>query len=96
MKRVLLSLCLLVIAVFAVACGDKNGSESENTPVFYTVTFVQEGQADEVITVEVGENLQTPEIKAIPPVGYFYEWERTDFSTLSEDCTVRLKAVPNV
>lgn len=93
MKRLVLSLCLLGIVVFTVACAKQDGGES--SPIFYTVTFVQEGQADEVKTVEQGKNLQAPEIVATPPVGYSYEWERTDFSALSGNITVRLKAVPN-
>ena len=82
---------------FAVACNPQgDGGSLPNLPTFYTVTFVQEGQANEVKTVEQGKNLQDlPKITATPPVGYSYEWERTDFSSLSGDITVRLKAVPN-
>lgn len=97
MRKLFLSICLFFIAVFAVACAPQT-EESDSTPTLpevYTVTFVQEGQADVVKTVKEGETLQVPEIKATAPVGYSYEWERTDFSTLSEDITVHLKAVPN-
>lgn len=101
MRKLLLSLCLVCIAVFAVACKKQDGGENApsyevENPTFYTVTFVQDGQADEVKRVEAGKNIQAPAIKATPPTGYSYEWERTDFSKLTEDCTVRLKAVPNV
>ena len=93
-KRLISSLCILGIAVFVAACASP-GKGDTSTAVFYTVTFVQEGQDDVVITVEQGQNIQLPKILATPPIGYSYEWERTDFSTLSEDITVQLKAVPN-
>ncbi len=94
MKKLVLFLCFITIAWFAVACTPQDDGES--SPVSYTITFVQEGQADEVKTVERGGGLQAlPEIKATPPVGYSYEWERTDFSSISGNITIRLKAVPN-
>ncbi len=97
MKKIIFSLCLLWVITFAVACNPQgDGGSLPNLPTFYTVTFVQEGQANEVKTVEQGKNLpDLPKITATPPVGYSYEWERTDFSSLSGDVTVRLKAVPN-
>ena len=94
MKKRILFLGLIIIAVFAIACvllGD--GESSLNS---YTVTFVQEGQEDVIKAVEKGESIEPPEIVAVAPTGYTYEWERTDFSAITKNITVRLKAVPNV
>ena len=78
---------------FSVACNLQDDGES--SPTFYTVTFVQDGQADQIKTVQKGENVELPVITVTPPVGYSYEWERTDFFDLSRDIIVRLKVVPN-
>lgn len=92
MKKRILFLYLILTVFFAVACASRS---EEGLPISYTVTFVQEGQADVVKTVEQGDKVELPTIIATPPVGYTYEWERTDFSALSGNITVRLKAVPN-
>lgn len=95
MKKIAVFLCSLILALFAVACasqGDGVGAPSGQ----FTVTFIQDGQEAVKKTVYAGNSVTPPEIVATPPAGYSYEWERTDFSALSENITVRLKAVANV
>ena len=82
---------MLVIACFVTfltACGTPNAS-SESSPidVYYTVTFVQEGQPTiekEVIEGGTLTDIPTP----VAEEGYNIYWDRTDFSNITENITV--------
>ena len=96
MKKIVLFLCSMTIALFAVACTSQGDGESSFiSATSYTITFEQEGQVDVVKTVESGEIVELPQIVATAPTGYTYEWDCTDFFSISSNMTVRLKAVPN-
>ncbi len=96
MKRFAIFLCAVLLTVFTVACARQDDGVDVSISTSYTISFVQDGYETVEITVEKGEDVSIPAIRATAPEGYSYQWERTDFSNVSEDITVRLKAVPNV
>ena len=88
-KRLFALLCCLVscFALFFTAC--KNPEKTT-----YTITFKQEGQADIVKELNIGETLTdipTPEEQE----GYQIAWDKTDFSGLSEDVVITAIYTPN-
>ena len=94
MKKAI-ALCLsLLCCTLLFACADGRGGD-KNTPVEFTVTFVQDGVENVVKTVKTGDRVELPKIVAQPPIGYTYVWERTDFSAIEQNLTVRLKKVAN-
>ena len=91
---------ILVICAFAfVACSDvSNGKNSNQSPaesVAYTVTFVQDGKPDVVKRVKDGESL-TDIPQPVSEKGYTIVWDRTDFSSVTENITVTTIKTPNV
>ena len=74
---------------------DSSNSSSESEINTVTVTFKQSGQTDIVKTVEQGATLTdipTPQAKK----GYNVEWNRTDFTNITEDITVTVKETVRV
>ena len=72
-------------------------SEEESVVVTYTVTFVQEGAENVVITVNEGEGIAASEIPTPTPVkGHTVAWDVSDFSAITSDITVTAVATPNV
>lgn len=84
-------LTILAAAIFTFsACG---GADK------ITVSFVQEGRETRVIEIEKGGTIKNKDI--IQPAkttkyGYTVQWDRTDFSNLTEDTVVYAVEVPKV
>ena len=62
-------------------------------PVVYTVTFSQEGQENIVKKVESGKEL-TDIPMPVEQDGYDIAWDRTDFSKITGNLTVKAVATP--
>lgn len=80
MKKLLISLLLIVTVCFAFGCGEPPKPD-------VSITFKQAGQSDIVVTVKQGETLEN-----VPsPVqidGYIVEWNCKDFSNIQEEMVV--------
>ncbi len=69
-------------------------SSSEEKEIWYNVTFLQEGETIIVKQVMKGETLtQVPATKE--KVGYTVQWDRTDFTNITADITVKAVATAN-
>lgn len=96
------ALCVACAFCFA-ACGeetdgsptDSSSSESSFEASVHTVTFVQDGRADIVKTVKEGESL-TDIPEPVSEKGYTIVWDRTDFSSVTENITVTAVKTANV
>ena len=61
----------------------------------YTVTYRQDGQPDQVFTVEEGKTADTTGLKdPAPVVGYNVSWQTVDLTNVTQDITVGVVAVP--
>ena len=61
----------------------------------YTITFKQDGQPDQVFTVEEGETADITGLKDPAPVtGYNVSWQTVDLTNVTQDITVSVVAVP--
>lgn len=87
MKKLLfliISICVLILSGCTAPTGSSQTSENSN---YYTVTFRQDGQAD--ICVEVEKNQALTDIPTpVAKTGYTLSWDRTDFSSITEDFIV--------
>ncbi len=92
MKKFAILILALLCALFTFsACNDDEG---ETFTVYYTVTFVQEGQPDIVKRVKEGQSIT----EVSPPksvVGYTdVRWDRTDFTNITQNITVNVLKTP--
>lgn len=100
----LTAVALSVACAFCfAACGegtdgsstDASFSESSSEASVYTVTFVQDGKPDVVKKVKEGESL-TDVPEPVSEKGYTIAWDRTDFSSVTENITVTAVKTANV
>ena len=97
MRKIIVMVLSLVIALCMAACSDIDVSESESNSAektYYTVTFVQNGQPDVVKTVEEGENLtDIPSVKS--ETGYTVVWEAKTLTNIQANITVNALRTAN-
>lgn len=88
----------LTICIGAVLLSGCNAPTGDVTPQkqgeYYTVTFRQDGQKDVTRSVKAGGNL-TDIPTPIQKDGYTTVWDKTEFSSLSEDVLVLAVATAN-
>ena len=72
-------------------------SWQEIVVVKYTVSFVQDGKTIDTVEVVEGGSVADEDIPVLTPkTGYKVEWDRTDFTNITENITVGVKETPNV
>ena len=91
MKKRLFALLFCLISCFAV-CFTACKNEPEKTT--YTVTFRQDGHADIVKELNIGETLADIPVP-VAQDGYQIVWDRVDFGGLSDDIVVTAVYTPN-
>lgn len=93
----LLSAICAVASAFFAACAPETPPEDDDSTSAptYTVTFMQEGEKDIVRTVKEGESL-TDIPAPVPEKGYTIAWDKTDFSSVTENITVTAVKTANV
>lgn len=88
---------LLVLAVFTsiillTAC--QNGGNDKGDTITYTVTFVQEGKEDVVVSVKSGEGVEMADVPQLDEIaGYDVDWDK-DFSEVNSDLVVTAVKTP--
>lgn len=90
MKKIVAILIAFLVPAFALAGCNVGG---DNGAATYSVTFVQQGQKDIVISVEKGQALTGIPTPA-PVVGHDVSWDKTDFSKIDANVTVNAVATP--
>lgn len=99
MKKIL-GILVIITMFFCHGCAPKEEIELpsfDDTPIYYTVSFVQEGQETKTITVEKGKKIDESQIPQIitKRVGYTSAWEESVFSFIKSDLTVNVVYTPN-
>lgn len=84
-KTIALILCVVPI-LGCIACREETGADTPKYETF-NITFVQEGQADIVKKVKIGETLTDIPVP-INKQGYYIEWSITTFDNITSDLTV--------
>lgn len=81
------------ISLFAVAC---NENVTPPTLTTYKITFVQDGQEDVVVEVELGKEIPADKIpEIVEKEGYTGVWEDVDYSALTGDIEVEVVYTAN-
>ncbi len=87
MKKLLLTLLALLIAVAPLTACSKQPTGNQDPPIICVVTFQAEGKNDVVKEIEYGKALT--DIPALSNIaGYTCTWSVTDFSCVIEDMLV--------
>lgn len=91
-------LALALLMVGGCAKNDDVKDPFDDLPIFYTVTFVQDGEEPKSVRVARGEALDEsliPEITA-QKTGYTARWEEKNLSSIKDDLTINVVYTPNV
>ena len=89
LKKIILGLALVCL-FFCASCNTKvKNTENDDTANFYTLTFVQEGCEDIVITLMTGNCIPEKDIPLLEgKEGYDVTWSIMDFSSIQHDTVI--------
>ena len=94
LMAIISTLLVLLSATFVCGCKKEPSVEPEPEKVYYTVTFIEEGEENVIRKVEKDTALtDVPTPK--PRTGYTVAWDKTDLSRITSDITVTAIFTPN-
>lgn len=93
MKKFLLLLLAAVTSIILFTACQSGGNDQGDT-TSYTVTFVQEGKDNVVVSVKAGESVQMADVPQLDEIaGYDVDWDK-DFSEVNADLVVTAVKTP--